>query len=189
MEKFLLKFDVNKIRYNHKFVPIATIFLLIITAIITSLQFFYPEIISYFGRNPQIFTSDEYWRLITPIFIHPEGWAQIFFDFYILAILGYFTEKFYGSFRLLILYFTAGFIGEIAGYFWQPYSGGSSVASMGLLGALLIWIIYNRASLPFKIYIWGPIGIIGGVLLCIFQNIHGPPIILGSLIALLMLRH
>ena len=110
------------------------------------------------------------------------------FNFSALIFLGVTVEKFYGSIRWLIFYFAAGFTGEIAGYLWQPYSGGSSVAIMGLLGALLVWIILNRRSIPVQILIWGPIGLIFTVVLTFFHNIHGPPILVGALTALLMLK-
>lgn len=59
----------------------------------------------------------------------------------------------------------------------------------GLLGAMLTWIILNRRSVPIQIYILSPAGLIFAVILTIFQNIHGPPILVGALIALLMLRN
>lgn len=173
---------------NNRHLPVATLTVLILTAIATSLQFFYPEIINMLSRDPNALLAGEWWRLISPIFINPEGWSQIIFNFYILAFLGVIVERFYGSIRWLLFYFSAGFTGEIAGYLWQPYSGGSSVALMGLLGALLVWITLNRRSIPVPILIWGPIGLIFAVVLTFFHNIHGPPILVGALIALLMLK-
>ncbi len=182
-----MKFKDKKSTINQH-LPVATLMVLILTAIITSLQFFYPEIVNILSRDPNALLAGQWWRLISPIFINPEGWSQIIFNFSALIVLGVIVEKFYGSFRWLIFYFTAGFTGEIAGYFWQPYSGGSSVAVMGLLGALLTWIILNRESIPVQIQIWGPAGLIFAVVLTLFQNIHGPPIIVGAFIALLMLQ-
>ncbi len=183
----LMKFKDKKI--THKmYLPLATLMILILTAITTSLQFFYPEIINMLSRNPNALLAGEWWRLISPIFINPEGWNQIIFNFSALVFLGVIVEKFYGSFRWLIFYFAAGFTGEIAGYLWQPESGGSSVAIMGLLGALLVWIILNRRSVPVQIQIWGPAGLIFAVILTFSYNIHGPPILVGALIALLMLQ-
>jgi rhomboid protease GluP len=182
-----MKFKDKKI--THKmYLPLATLTILILTAIVTSLQFFYPEIINMLSRNPNALLAGEWWRLISPVFINPEGLNQIIFNFSALIFLGVIVEKFYGSFRWLIFYFAAGFTGEIAGYLWQPESGGSSVAIMGLLGALLIWIILNRRSVPVQIQIWGPLGLIFAVILTFSHNIHGPSILVGALIALLMLK-
>ena len=169
--------------------PIVTVAFLVLTGVITSIQFLYPEIIFLLYRNPHALLAGEWWRLITPIFIHPEGWNQIIVDFVALALVGIAVEYLFGRVRWIILYLSGGFIGEIAGYFWQPYSAGSSVATAGLLGALLFWLILMRQSLPLQIYIWGYIGLASAVIITAFQNIHGPPIIAGALIALLMLWH
>ena len=166
--------------------PIVTVVFLVLTGFITSLQFFYPDIIFLLYRNPQALLAGEWWRLITPIFIHPEGWIQIIFDFVALALVGIVVEYLFGKIRWIILYLSGGFIGHLAGYFWQPYSAGSSVATAGLLGGLLICVILRRRNLPIQVYIWGYIGLVFAVIITAFQNIHGPPIITGALIALLM---
>jgi rhomboid protease GluP len=183
-----MKFKDKK-SIDNRHLPVATLAILILTAIVTSLQFFYPEIINILSRDPNALLAGQWWRLISPIFINPEGWNQIIFNFYLLIFFGILVEKFYGSISWIIFYFAAGFTGEIAGYLWQPYSGGSSVAIMGLIGAMLVWIILNRKSAPIQILILGPAGLIFAAILTIFQNIHGPPIIIGAFIALLMLRN
>jgi membrane associated rhomboid family serine protease len=102
----LMKFKDKKI--THKmYLPLATLMILILTAITTSLQFFYPEIINMLSRNPNALLAGEWWRPISPIFINPEGWNQIVFNFSALIFLGVIVEKFYGSFRWLIFYFAA----------------------------------------------------------------------------------
>src|SRR6266498_2052436 len=115
--------------------PVATASVLLLTAVITGLQFRFPEVLSALRRTPWALSSGEWWRLITPLFVHPDGWSQITFDFIGIAIVGTVVERIFGARRWLILYFSAGLVGEVAGFAWEPFGAGSSVGGAGLLGA------------------------------------------------------
>jgi rhomboid protease GluP len=99
-------------------IPRVTVCLLGITAIVTGLQFFSPGIIACLQRTPGVFSAGQWWRLITPIFINPESWRQITFNFLSIAIVGTIVEKLFGGCRWLILYFVGGLVGELAGFAW-----------------------------------------------------------------------
>src|SRR5690242_15952571 len=57
-------------------VPIASILLIGITALITGLQFFFPEILSSLRRDPEALRTGAWWRVVTPLFVQADGWPQ-----------------------------------------------------------------------------------------------------------------
>jgi rhomboid protease GluP len=115
--------------------------------------------------------------------VHDEGWQQIAFNFTAIAIVGCLVEHIYGPWRWLLFYLAAGLTGEIAGYAWQPQGAGASVAGAGLLGALLIWLV-TKAGLPWPARVGGGCGLLATLVLTIFRDIHGPPILAGALLAI-----
>jgi membrane associated rhomboid family serine protease len=139
--------------------PMATICVLSITAIITGLQFVSPAIVSALQRNPAALAAGEWWRLITPLFVHPDGWSQIVVDFAGIAIVGPVVERRFGSPRWLALYFGAGLSAEIISYAWEPYGAGSSIALCGLIGGLFADLI-GRQLLEWPIAIMYALGLV-----------------------------
>ena len=167
-------------------IPVATLTLLAITGLITGLQFVFPEILTALRRNPEALRAGEWWRMITPLFVHAEGWRQIAFNFTAIAFVGTIVERIYRSRLWLLFYFAGGLTGEIAGYAWKPYGAGASVAGSGLLGALAAWSISRKA--PLQPRIGGCLLLLGAVMLTALRDLHGPPILLGAGIAALVLQ-
>jgi membrane associated rhomboid family serine protease len=167
-------------------VPIATIVVLALTGLLTGLQFVFPILLSVLRRNPDAISRHEYWRLITPLFVHADGWRQIVFNFSAIAIVGVIAEKIFGSAWWLILYFVPGVVAEIIALSWDPYGAGASIAGAGLLGALVAWLLLVNK----RVQAWAGASIIlsGAIVLTYFRDIHGPPILLGASIAVLMLN-
>ncbi len=165
--------------------PVTTATVFAITAAATTLQYFFP-LLPLFERQPGALAAHEYWRLITPIFLHREGWQQIVFDFTALAIIGTIVERIFGGRRWLVLYFVAGVTGELAGFAWKPLGAGSSVAICGLLGALAAWLLRNPR--PMQSRFGGMVILIGAMILTVLRDLHGPPILLGILLAWVMLQ-
>ncbi|MDP4085228.1 MAG: rhomboid family intramembrane serine protease [Bacillota bacterium] len=88
--------------------------------------------------NPLIY-SGEWWRLITPVFLH-IGFIHLAMNSISLFFLGMVTEKIYGKWRFLFIYLFAGFTGLIASFIFSIYlSAGASGAILGCLGALLYY--------------------------------------------------
>src|SRR5262249_4166308 len=80
--------------------------------------------------NPAI-ARGEWWRFITPIFIH-IGMLHLFFNSYALWIVGPQVEKLYGAARFVILYVLTGVAGGFSRcFFFFPFgsagAGGSVV--------------------------------------------------------------
>jgi rhomboid protease GluP len=165
---------------------VATISVLAVTGALTALQFAFPELVSLLERTPIGIRQNQWWRLITPLFVHPEGWQQIAFNFPSILVLGVLVERLFGSWRWLVLYFVSGFIGELAGYAWKPVGAGASVAGAGLLGALAVWLIRENRSA--QAATGGVIIVVGGAILATMRDIHGLPILAGACLGWAMLK-
>lgn len=91
--------------------------------------------------NPRLWMG-EYWRLLTPIFLH-AGWEHFLFNSLALLQLGMIVERFFGKLKFLLIYLLSGIFGSLAGVFFRPdtVSVGASGAIFGLLGALVYFSI------------------------------------------------
>jgi membrane associated rhomboid family serine protease len=170
-------------RAENKF-PAATLSILFITGIVTGLQFVYPQVLSGLQRTPTALANREWWRLMTPLLVQNEGWRQVAINFPGLLVIGTLTERVFGSARVLVMYLVCGFVGEIAGYAWQPSGAGSSVAIAGLLGALASYMVGERRPAPMRT--GGVVILTGGLILTCFRDLHGPPVLAGACLAFVM---
>ncbi|RLA57659.1 MAG: rhomboid family intramembrane serine protease [Gammaproteobacteria bacterium] len=80
-------------------------------------------------------SSGEYWRLITPVFLH-FGWLHIVFNSLWLWELGAKVERVMGSLDMILLFFAIAFVSNLAQYAFGGPSvfGGMSGVVYGLLG-------------------------------------------------------
>jgi len=91
-----------------------------------------------------LIAEGQLWRLITPVFLH-GGILHIGFNMYALFILGPGLERYFGHGRFLVLYFLAGFAGNVLSFMFSAApSLGSSTAIFGLLGAQGVFVYRNR---------------------------------------------
>ena len=78
--------------------------------------------------------NGEYWRFVTPIFIH-IGLIHYLFNSYILYYIGNQLEGLLGTKRYLIIFIGAGILGNVASAIVSPVmSAGASSSIFGLLG-------------------------------------------------------
>lgn len=99
-----------------------------------------PRVLIRFGAkvNPLI-ASGEFWRLLTPIFIH-VGFAHLAFNSYALYVVGPQVERSFGTFRFLLLYLLSGVYGVLFSFAFNPHiSAGASGAIFGLIGAQAVF--------------------------------------------------
>ena len=129
---------------NNKFFLSLTMVIVLITSIVTIFQFFQPEVLNILRRDPERLASGEWWRIITPLLVHSDGWGQYIFNIVCIIVIGIEVERLYGKIDFLFLYLAGGLIGEIAGYAWEPYGAGASVGLCGLLGGLYIITLISR---------------------------------------------
>ena len=88
--------------------------------------------------------AGEYWRLVTPMFLH-GSLLHFFFNMYALFNLGREVETFLGPWRFLLLYFYAGVAGTVFSLLFTPNpSVGASGGIFGLIGAQAVFLFRHR---------------------------------------------
>nr|WP_246427955.1 rhomboid family intramembrane serine protease [Paenibacillus phyllosphaerae] len=94
-------------------------------------------LIDFGAKYGPLINEGQYWRLITPIFLHIGG-LHLWFNTVALLSLGGRIERVIGPVTFLFLYLFSGFTGNVASYLFSPsISAGASGAIFGLMGALL----------------------------------------------------
>lgn len=133
-----------------KIPPIATYTLLGITVLVFLAQLATQSLLGYdlpavFGMKANEWIGrGEYWRLITPMFLH-GSFMHLGFNMYALYIFGPGLERHFGHFRFVVLYILAGFAGNVVSMILSPANSlGSSTAIFGLLGAEGVFMYRNR---------------------------------------------
>lgn len=87
--------------------------------------------------NPAILAG-QYWRFITPIFIH-IGFTHILLNSITLYYLGSQLELLYGSWRFILIYLFGGLMGNIMSFaFSDAISAGASTSLFGLFAATIV---------------------------------------------------
>jgi membrane associated rhomboid family serine protease len=113
------------------------------------------ETLIAFGAKTNHLLTSEWFRLVTPIFIH-AGLIHIGSNSYALWVVGPQVERLYGSVRFVLIYLLCG-IGGVAGSFIGSSllgrdpnvpSVGASGAIFGLFGVLLVFGYKYRHELP-----------------------------------------
>lgn len=160
------KFSATKGRY----IGHVTLFLIIISVIVSIFsglgqnisflqKFFITDIINdgrfiQWHKGLTEVADGEFWKLITPIFIH-FGLAHLLFNMLWLYTLGNMVEARRGSWLLGIFITVAGICSNLAQYLVSgPYFGGMSGVLYGLLGYCLMKTKFDQGS---KIYLGRPI--------------------------------
>lgn len=96
-------------------------------------------LVSYGARLNPLILQGQWWRLITPVFVH-IGLMHLLVNGGSLYYLGKLMEPLFGHWRFLLLYFISGFAGNVASFVFNPsaIAAGASTAIFGLLGAGLM---------------------------------------------------
>ena len=130
--------------------PVVTTVLLVVMGLIYLLQLltgtlFLRDLPAEWGMKiNQAILEGEYWRLLTPMFLHGSI-LHLGFNLYALYILGRRIERFFGSFRFTLLFLIAGITGNLFSFFFTPeWSLGSSTAIFGLLAAEGVFLYQHR---------------------------------------------
>jgi membrane associated rhomboid family serine protease len=108
-------------------------------------------LITYGAKDNDLIIAGQYWRFITPIFLH-VNLLHIGLNMLNLAVLGVFLERIVGHLRFFLIYVVAGVVSIIASFYFAPQeiSVGASGAIFGLVGAYSIFVLVHRHALPRK---------------------------------------
>ncbi len=93
------------------------------------------------GYNPLTLGQHEWWRLVTPVFLH-AGLIHFAFNSYALLQLGPLVEQEFGTERFAVAYLFCGITGNVASQIlWPGFRNtlGASGAICGLVGLLLVY--------------------------------------------------
>ncbi len=216
--------------------PIATIVVLMAVVVVSTVALIRPDVLDALRRDPDAIPSGEGWRLLTALFVHVDGWVALAFNAVGIALIGGAFERRFGSLRFLLVYFIGGLAGQIAGYRWDPYGAGASVAMFSLVGAWAAYVLRDRQPMPLPALLYSlyelaaysgakvggaastlvmvvilaiafnvllqrshgdfrllsrltaTVALAVGLLLTVLSDNHGPPILIGALLALALLR-
>jgi len=116
-------------------------------------------------KNYYILYEHQYWRFVTPMFIH-VNLPHVLINMYSLWVIGPWVEKLYGSAKFVVFWMATGIAGVVASYLTvvpgsrpgvigsfliksgdEP-SAGASGALFGLIGVLFVFGIKYRRELP-----------------------------------------
>jgi membrane associated rhomboid family serine protease len=150
---------------------VVTLVVATLVALCNLAQVFWPQIVPALWRDPKALASGQVWRLVSPLLVQSDGLVAFITVFAGLLLVGIVVERLYGHLHWIILFFVGGLAGEIAGYAWQPYSSGTSVGVLGLVGglvALAVWrsdvvARFERANLLVMLALVYSVAIVAGL--------------------------
>ncbi|RSD21146.1 rhomboid family intramembrane serine protease [Mesobacillus subterraneus] len=93
--------------------------------------------------------NGEYWRVVTPIFMH-AGFAHLLFNSFSLVLFGPALERLLGRTKFILLYLGTGIAANLATLILEPLTYthvGSSGAIFGLFGFYISIVIFRKAML------------------------------------------
>jgi rhomboid protease GluP len=154
-----------------------------ITTLVTLAQFAFPQVLEALRRTPDALAHGEWWRLVSPLFVHAYGWPHLLVNFAWIGAVGVAVERRFGHARWLLFYFVPGVLGECFGLLWEPHGAGASLGGSGLLGAFAAWLLVHGQRKRG----WGILVLACGALLTWVHDIHGPPTLAGAALGSLAL--
>jgi membrane associated rhomboid family serine protease len=122
-------------------------------------------LIGYGAKVNSLINAGEWWRFVTPIFLH-GGFLHLLFNMYGLWAIGPYVERLYGSAKFVVFWVVTGIAGVLASYLSvrpdmhvssigrflfkaeDAASVGASGALFGLVGVLFVFGLKYRRELP-----------------------------------------
>jgi rhomboid protease GluP len=163
--------------------PTATVATLAVTTVLTLVQVAVPDLRLDLWRDQNGLESGQLWRLATPLLIQYDPWWNAAIVLMLIGLVGTAAERVYGSARWLVIYLLCGITGQAFGYLWAPADAGASVALAGLLGALGGWALAGSSLAPRPVRNTAWLALAGALALTAVEDMHGPPLLLGFVLA------
>lgn len=135
-----------------------------------------------------LIAEGEWWRFITPMFLH-AGIMHLLFNMFSLFLFGPELERLTGKVRFTTIYVLAGIFATVATYFLQPPSYlhvGASGAIFGVFGAYGALLFYGGRALPQLKQILLPILVISVILTFLTPNVNATAHIAGLITGFLI---
>jgi rhomboid protease GluP len=167
-------------------VPVGTIVVLACWAICTAL--YHLGVNALFlavRRDPEALMAGQVWRVVSPVLVQPDALPSVLGLGVTAVVVGVVAERTFGTERFLAMLAAGALVGHSVGEFWQPYSGGISVAFCGPLGALAVYVLTGRIR---RYFITAVVVLVGAAVLSVITDIHGPAILAGAVAGFFLVR-
>ena len=139
------------------------------------------------GDNFKI-SQGEWWRFITPMFLH-GGIMHIIFNMFCLFVFAPELERITGKARFITLYMLAGIFANVATYFLMDLGYrhlGASGAIFGIFGAFGALVYYTRRTMPELRQIILPIIVISVIMTFLQPGINATAHVTGLIVGFLI---
>jgi membrane associated rhomboid family serine protease len=162
--------------------PVASTLVIGVTALVSGLQFAYPDLLAALRRDPEAIRDGEIWRMFTALFVQPNGISQVLANGFLILAFMPAAERLYGR-NILLVYFAAGLVGQTANHYWASGTGGSSTAIFGVMGSLLVYVVRNRNVLLLPFTAIAVAGLLASIVMILARDGHGVGLVVGALVA------
>jgi len=142
------------------------LWLCLVCIVVFILQSIFPSITDLGVLNKSALYNYEFWRFVTPIFLH-GGITHLLYNLFALFFFGIALEKLIGSKNFLFSFFISGIIANIITVNFYESSLGASGAIMGIIGVLTIvkpMLMVWAFGLILPMFIAGILWVIGSIL-------------------------
>ncbi|MBJ2173675.1 rhomboid family intramembrane serine protease [Aureibaculum sp. A20] len=122
------------------------------------------ELLEFGGNRRFEVLNDEYWRLLTSVFIH-GGLMHLIMNLFGLGLAGSLLENVLGHTRLFISFIVCGILASLASIYWyeNTISVGASGAIFGLFGLILAFTIFKIYPNYMRGITWILLGLYAGL--------------------------
>jgi membrane associated rhomboid family serine protease len=105
-------------------------------------------LLHYGAKENNHIMQGEYWRFLTPVFLHVNA-LHLILNMANFVFLGMYLERLFGHIRFLLVYLLGGIISCIASFLFSPdaLSVGASGAILGLVGAYAAFVLVHRRAM------------------------------------------
>jgi membrane associated rhomboid family serine protease len=164
--------------------PLATTVLVAAIAVPGTLQLLFPAMQTALQRDYTRFEGGEWWRLITPLFVQDGGLVGGVSNLVGLLVVGAIAEHLWGGWRMLVIFFGGGLVGEVVGFAWQPVGAGNSIGNFALAASVALLCVAARERRMTRAFAY--ISLAADGMLVAIKDLHGAAAVAGFALALVV---